>query len=167
MRTTVRIAAVVAILAGVAGSAHAQSQSAQITAQAVVQQPLNVTAGNTLDFGNVLPGVPKSVATSDVGAGTFLIQGQATYEVAMTYTLPTDLDNAGNNLPIGTWSGLHNGTNSTAGGIAFSPIGVSNVDVYGTGDIWLFLGATVTPGANQVAGTYTGTIQLDVAYTGN
>lgn len=166
MRTTVRIATAVALLAGVASAAHAQSQTASITAQAIVQSPLNVTAGNNLDFGNVLPGVAKAVAASDAGAGTFRIQGQSTFEVAMTYTLPTNLSDGTNNLPIGTWGGLHNGTNSTAGATAFSP-GVSNVDVYGTGDIWVFLGATVTPGASQPAGTYTGTIQLDVAYTGN
>jgi hypothetical protein len=166
MRSTVRIATAVALLAGVAGAAHAQSQSASITATAVVQQPLNVTAGNNLDFGNVLPGVAKAVAASDAGAGTFLIEGQSGFEVAMTYTLPGNLANGANNLPIGTWSGLHNGTNSTAGATSFTP-GVSNVNVYGSGDIWVFLGATVTPGASQVAGTYTGTIQLDVAYTGN
>ncbi|MGH7585843.1 MAG: hypothetical protein ACREMH_06320 [Gemmatimonadales bacterium] len=168
MRTTVRIATAVALLAGLAGAAHAQSQTASITAQAIVQQPLNVTAGNNLDFGNVLPGVPKSVAATDAGAGTFRIQGQSSFEVALTYTLPTNLVDASlNNLLIGTWSGLHNGTNSTAGATSFSPGGVANVDVYGTGDIWVFLGATVTPGVNQVAGTYTGTVQLDVAYTGN
>ena len=85
----------------------------------------------------------------------------------MTYTLPGNLANGANNLPIGTWSGLHNGTNSTAGATSFSPASPSNVDVYVSGDIWVILGATVTPNVNQVAGTYTGTIQLDVAYTGN
>lgn len=167
MRSTVRIATAVAFLAGLAGAAHAQTQSASITAQAVVQQPLNVTAGNNLDFGNVLPGVAKAVAATDAGAGTFRIQGQSTFEVAMTYTLPTNLQNGGNNLPINSWSGLHNGTNSTAGATSFAPGAVANVDVYGTGDIWVFLGATVTPGVNQVAGTYTGLVQLNVAYTGN
>ena len=168
MRSTVRIATAVALLAGLAGAAHAQTQTASITAQAVVQSPLNVTAGNNLDFGNVLPGVPKSVAAADASAGSFRIQGQSTFEVAMTYTLPATLDDGlTNTLAIGTWTGLHNGTNSTAGATSFAPSGVANVDVYGTGDIWVFLGATVTPGANQVAGTYTGTIQLDVAYTGN
>jgi hypothetical protein len=167
MRSTVRIATAVALLAGVATAAHAQSQTASIIAQAVVQSPLNVTAGNNLEFGNVLPGVPKSVAATDPGAGTFRITGQSAFEVAMTYTLPTNLSDGTNDLPIGTWGGLHNGTNSTAGAVSFAPTGVATADVYGTGDIWVFLGATVTPGVNQPAGTYTGTIQLDVAYTGN
>jgi hypothetical protein len=31
----------------------------------------------------------------------------------------------------------------------------------------VYVGGTVSPAANQVAGTYTGTINLSAAYTGN
>jgi hypothetical protein len=168
MRSTLRIALALVGLAGTAGAAAAQSQSASINATAVVQQPLNVTAGNDLDFGNVLPGVNKAVAPADAGAGSFTIQGQGGYEVALTFTLPANLqDLSANNLAIGSWAGVHNTSNTPAGGTSLTPTALSNANLSGIGELFVFLGATVSPVAAQPAGTYSGTIQLDVAYTGN
>jgi len=36
-----------------------------------------------------------------------------------------------------------------------------------TGNRFIFVGATVTPGVAQAAGAYTGTITMNVVYTGN
>ena len=86
----------------------------------------------------------------------------------MTFTLPTNLTFGANNLPIGTWTGQHNATN-TVPGTAFTPSAASTLAVLaaGTGNRFVFIGATVTPAVAQVAGAYTGTVTMNVVYTGN
>lgn len=154
------------MLALVATTAAAQN-SANITATAVVQQPITVTGSTTLDFANVFPGVAKTVAVSDLTAGLFTVAGQASTNVNLALTLPANLVNGGNNLPIGTWTGYKNTTNNaTAGGAAFSPVNGANggLVLSGTGAGFVFLGATVTPAINLPAGTYTSTITLTATY---
>jgi hypothetical protein len=62
---------------------------------------------------------------------------------------------------------VHNTSNTPAGGTSLTPTALSNANLSGIGELFVFLGATVSPVAAQPAGTYSGTIQLDVAYTGN
>jgi hypothetical protein len=159
--------AVVALF--LAGATVAQAQSANINATATVQTPLTLTGTAALAFGNVFPGLAKTVLPTDAASGRFTILGQPVAEVAMTFTLPTNLTFGANNLPIGTWAGLHNATNVTAGATAFTPsaaITLANLAAV-TGNRFLFIGATVTPAVAQAAGAYTGTITLNVLYTGN
>ena len=85
--------------------------------------------------------------------------------MSLTFTLPTNLTNGANNLAVGSWTGCWNATNTTTGCTAFTPSGVATSStVGGAGTMFVFVGATVTPTAAQVSGTYTGTITLTVAY---
>src|SRR6267142_916368 len=64
----------------VLGTAAAQAQvnNASITATATVQQPINVTGAQSLNFGNVFPGVAKTIAATDgTNAGRWDVSGQA------------------------------------------------------------------------------------------
>jgi hypothetical protein len=83
----------------------------------------------------------------------------------MQWTLPINLVSGGNTLPIGSWAGLHNTTNVTAGATAFVPAAsVAGATLSGTGLLFIWVGAQVTPSVSQAAGSYTGTITLTVIY---
>lgn len=152
-----------------AAPAVAQAQvSGNISAQATVLQPLVVTGANTLDFGNVFPGVNKSVAVTDATAGRFDVTGVASSNVELTFTLPANLSDGGvNTMPITAWTGNHNGTNSPTG-TGFTPSGAATAAALsGAGALFVFVGATVQPAGAQVAGLYTGQVDLTVSYTGS
>jgi hypothetical protein len=146
-------------------NANAQSQTGSVTASAVVQQPINVTGAVNLAFGNVFPGVSKTITVAAATAGRFDVTGQASTPVLISFVLPANLTSGANNLPIGTWTGHHNTVNAPAGGTNFTPsAATTNSTFSGTGTLFVFVGATVTPATNQVAGTYNGTVQMTVTY---
>jgi hypothetical protein len=164
MVSTKRIA-LVALGMIAAGAVALQAQNnASISVTASVQQPITVTAGNSLAFGNVFPGVAATVAVTSASAGTFTVAGQASSAVLLAFVLPTNLTSGANNLPIATWTGNWNTSNSPTG-TAFTPSGTaSSATLSGTGALYVFVGATVTPAVNQVAGSYTGTVSMTVTY---
>lgn len=163
MRIATRVSAAVAALFSLATAA--QAQSASIQALATVYQPITVSGTRSLDFGNVFPGVNKTIGVSDLTSGQFQMGGQASGSVSLTFTLPTNLTSGANNLPIGTWSGCTSPTNTTAGCTTFTPSGTATNSTFSAlGALWVFVGGTVTPAAAQAAGNYTGTVTLTAAY---
>lgn len=164
MRTTTRVSAVVAALLSL-GATAAMAQSANINATATVLQAMTVTGALPLDFGTVFPGVAKSVGVAAATAGRFDLTGQSSANVNLTFTLPTNLTTGVNTLPIGTWTGCTNAINTAAGCTAFTPSAAPTASAFsGAGALFVFVGGTVTPGAAQAAGTYTGTVTLTAAY---
>lgn len=159
----VPVAAALSLLAPL--SAQAQTQSASIQATATVMQPINVVGAVNLAFGNVFPGVAKSIAVNAAGAGRFDVTGQASAPVLISFVLPTNLTSGGNNLPIGTWTGHRNTVNNPTTGTNFTPSAATTAATFsGTGQLFVFVGATVTPATNQAAGNYAGSIQMTVTY---
>lgn len=157
--------AAVMIAAGLAfGASAAQAQSATIQVTANVLTALTAAATGNLVFGNVTPGVAKTIAATGAGAGAFNLTGQASQGVTVSFTLPTNLTSGVNNLAIGTWTGLWN-TTATQTGTAFTPsAGGQNLNLTAAGRLWLWIGATVTPTAGQAAGAYTASAVLNVVY---
>jgi hypothetical protein len=154
------VAAVLSLTASVA-----QAQSANILATANVFQAMTVTGSRDLDFGDVFPGVNKAIGIAAPTSGQFTLAGQSSANVNLSFTLPANLVNGGNNLPIGTWTGCHNTSNATAGCTSFTPSAANTASQFsGTGGLWVWVGGTVSPAANQAAGTYTGTVTLTAAY---
>jgi hypothetical protein len=149
-----------------AGMVHAQGVNGSISATATVQSPITVAGAQPLAFGNVFPGVAKTVAYSDAAnAGRFDVTGQGSAPVTYSFTLPTNLTSAGNNLPIGSWTGYVNTANSTSGGSAITPSSTSASSTLSAGgQLYFFVGATVTPPNNLPAGSYSGTVTLTVSY---
>lgn len=164
----------------VATPAAAQGNS---TANATVNATAEVAAaisasGTDLDFGTVFAGISKTVATADATPGSraaarYTINGSANAPVSISFSsVPTDLVSGANTMPIGSWSACANTTSSGAAGsgcttavavsAATSPAALS-----GTGELYVFVGAAVTPGASQVAGTYAAQLTMVVQYTGN
>jgi hypothetical protein len=164
MRTTTRVSAVLAAFLTL-GALPAVAQSANITATANVFQAITVTGARDLDFGNVFPGVAKTIAVAAATSGRFDLTGQNSVPVQVTFTLPTNLTSGANNLPIGTWTGCTNTTNTTTGCTSFTPSGTATNSAFGgTGNLFVWVGATVTPAAAQAAGTYNGTVTLTANY---
>ncbi|HMV31929.1 MAG: DUF4402 domain-containing protein [Gemmatimonadales bacterium] len=164
MRTFTRVSAALAAILSLS-AAGASAQSANINATATVYQALTVTGARPLDFGSVFPGVAKSIVVSDATSGRFDLTGQASANVNVSFTLPTNLTSGANNLPIGTWTGCTNATNTTAGCSSFTPsASATPTAMSGAGALFVWVGGTVSPAANQAAGSYTGTVTLTAAY---
>ena len=156
--------ALVALVVGSATIAAAQSNSGSITATAVVQQPISVTGAVNLSFGNVFPGVPATVALTDPGAGRYDVLGQASTPVTLSFTaVPANLAFGINNLPVSFTAG-HNTANDATSASGFSVASGASTALSAGGTLFVFLGGTVTPAVNQAAGTYTGTVTLQVSY---
>ena len=162
---TALAAAVVLSVATSPNQAHAQ---ASITATATVSTALTVTAGNDLDFQLVIPGFMKTVAVSDATAGTFSMIGGAGAEVAISFTsLPANLTDGLNLLPI-AYTGVHNTVaDPVAGATAFTPSSGATTNLSGLGELYWYVGGTVDATAQFISGTYTGTVTMTGAYTGN
>jgi hypothetical protein len=164
MRATVLSAVLAAGFSFGATTLQAQT-SADIQATATVLSAVTVTAGNDLQFGNVTPGVAKTVGIADAGAGRFDVIKAATQGVTLSFTLPTDLTSGANTLPIGSWTGGWNTSATPAGATTFtpSPAGTNTAATAGT-TISVYVGATVSPAAAQAAGGYTGDVTMSVVY---
>jgi hypothetical protein len=146
------------------GVASANAQSSNIQATATVLSAISVT-GTNLAFGNVTPGVNKTIAITDAGAGKYAVTKAASSSVSLAFTLPANLTNGANTLPIGTWTGGYNNTADVPGGAtAFTPSATPTVVPTGGANLWVYVGATVSPGAAQAALTYTGTVTMSIAY---
>lgn len=160
MRSMKTVSVLLAGFLSLAGTAGAQT----INVTANVQVPITVTGAQDLDFGNVIQGVPSSIAATAAAAGRFDVTGSPTTPVSMSFALPANLTSGGNLLPIGSWDGNWNTTNSPTG-TGFTPSGGSTAaTTSGTGNLFVFVGATVSPGAAQALGVYTGTVTLTVIY---
>jgi hypothetical protein len=166
MRTATVLSALVAAgLTVGAAVAEAQTPSATIQATATVQPAITVTAGNDLVFGNVTPGVDKTVAITDPGAGTFTVAKGAGTGVTLSFSLPTDLDSGTDLLPIGSWTGGWNTSASPVGATTFTPSAAGeNTAVDAATTLTVFVGATVSPAAAQTAGNYSGDVTMSVVY---
>ena len=150
---------VVALAAVAAGSVNAQGTSGSINATASVVAALSVT-GADLVFGNIAPTSFKTVAPAS--GGTFTVTGAASQPVSVSFTLPATLGNAA--VAIGSWTGLSNTSNTTAGASGITPqASAQTLSLSGTGNLYLWVGATVTTTAAPV-GSYTAPVTLTVVY---
>ncbi len=159
-----------ALVLMVAAAAQAQPNSATIQATANVLTPLTVTAGASLVFGDVFPGVNESVAITDAGAGSWSVAGQTDAEVTLTFTLPANLASGGNTMPIvfGATDAGYNTTAAPGSATTFDPAGGATADLSAdaTGVLYIWIGGTVQPATNQAAGGYSAGVTLTVDYTG-
>jgi hypothetical protein len=165
MRSITKLSLVVAALALTGTALQAQSNNASITATATVSTPINVLGAQPLNFGNVFPGVNKTVVAMDLtNAGRFDITGQASTLVNLSFTLPATLSSGSNTMPIVSYAGVHAQNSTGTGGIGFSPSAGSSPSLNASGQLWVWVGAQVQPATNQAAGVYTGSIVMTVVY---
>ena len=143
----------------------AGAQSANTTVRANVLQAIVVSPIQDLTFGNVFPGVTKTIPSQSGNGGRFQATGQPNANISLSLTLPANLVSGANLLPVGTWTGRHNTVTTGAGSApTFNPLTGVNTTFSATGFRYVFLGGTVTPAANQAAGFYSAVATLTVAY---
>lgn len=160
-----RSIAILAVVALTGTALQAQTNNASITATASVQTPINVVGAQALGFGNVFPGVNKTVLATDLtNGGRFDVTGQASTPVTLSFTLPATLSSGANTMPIVNYTGVHALVNTQAGGVAFTPSAGATPTLSGTGALFVWVGAQVQPATNQAAGVYTGSITMTVVY---
>ncbi len=163
--------AVLAVIAAMVLPTAAFAVTGTIQATANVLTPLSVSTDlRALDFGDVFPGVNKSIAIADATSGKWQITGATSAEVQMSFTLPVNLINGVNTLPISfnATDAAYYTADAVGFAVAFDPAAGSTDNLNGaSGEGFVWLGGTVAPAVNQVAGSYAATVSLDVVYTGN
>jgi hypothetical protein len=165
MRTATVLSALLAAGLSVGALKVEAQTSANIQATATVLSAVTVAAGQNLAFANVTPGVAKTIAITDAGAGRFDVTKAANQGVTLSFTLPTNLTFSGNNLPIASWTGGWNPTATPAGATTFTPsAGGTNTTVTAGTTVFVYVGATVSPAAAQAAGNYTGNVTMSAVY---
>jgi spore coat protein U-like protein len=153
------LASVALAAAGATAPAFAAT-SASASASATVIVPIAITKAADLSFGKFASGATGgsiTVQTDGSRAGTgdvLLTNGGATYTIDTTGT-SANLSSSGNNLPLSLISDFA----ATA-----SSAGTKATGTLTGGTQTLFVGGTLTVGANQPAGNYTGSVAVAVAY---
>jgi len=141
-----------------------------LTATAVLplagQRPLTVTGIQSLTFGTLIPGIPTAVSRTDAGkSGRFDVGGPHDAQGQVTFTLPSVLTGpAGATLPL-LFSGSDAGysqSQNIGSQIGFDPKQPFLVTFSGQGRGSVFLGGTAQPAPTQRAGSYSGTITLNL-----
>jgi hypothetical protein len=164
MRNSKLSLAVLALVIG-ASAVQAQTNSGSITATATVLTPINVTTAQQLDFGNVFPGVNKTIlASAPAAAGRFDVTGQVSAPVTLQFTLPGSLASGGNTLPIDSYTGVHADNSAQTGGSGFTPGPSNAATLSAAGQLFVWIGARVVPATNQAQGVYTANVIMTVVY---
>jgi hypothetical protein len=150
--------------------------TAQVTTTGVVVAPLTITKVLDLNFGKFMSGAAAAAGTVVVDtanaqtvtggvttttglgatakAATFTVTGQALSTYAITYPAQTTLAGPGTAMTIGDF------TNAVDVGTVAAGVGT----LPASGPQVLSVGATLTVGANQTAGSYAGTLDVAVNY---
>lgn len=128
---------------------------------------------NSLSFGNVFPGIPKSISKKDAGAAAeYHISGTAGAEVIVDLALPEYMNAGGFNMQL-IFSEIDCALDTSATPDQSNP-SLDDIDPWhtityrlGSGGMTLWLGGTVVPKLIQPTGSYSAQIVLRVEYTGN
>ena len=177
---------ITALLLTVAASySYAQlgtGHDATFTTTATVLSTLSVTNTDDLEFDDVIQGDNKTVGanttsgavTTSYGTGQladFAITGTATKEVGAYLTTTNQLSDGTNTLTLEDWVAYSNTTNSLIGASTQAdPTNWTNhiaVTLDGSGNGYMWLGATAKPTGAQAPGNYTVDNTFTFYYTGN
>lgn len=141
--------------------------TAVVGAPLVGQRPISVTGVQSLAFGTLLPGIPTIVARTDAAnSGQFTLTGPHDSQAQLTFTLPAVLAGPGGaTLPLtfGASDAGYSQSQNIGGQIGFDPKQSFLITFSGQGRGSVFLGGTARPAPTQRAGSYTGTITLNLA----
>lgn len=142
----------------------AVQSSIQVLANVV--SSLAVAGATNLDFGDVTPGIAKSIdQKASASAGVWNITSAGTPEVQISFVnLPGQLISGADVLNIAYTASV--GTvQATSTDILSLAAGTTSFLVAGALDVWI--GGTVFPSSSQPGGAYSATVILEVTLTGN
>jgi allantoicase len=142
--------------------AYAQSSDSEsATVSATVIASLSLAKDQNLAFGDVTQNAASTVQVTDAGAVKFTITGEPSKNITFTLTSPANLTNGGNNL---TYADDVQYNTSDAPGTAIALTDGATIALNGSGNLYVYLGGTVTAGVGQVTGAYSGTFTVQVDY---
>jgi len=148
-------------LCAISLAAFAQT-SATANATANVNAALTIANTAGLNFGNVAQGATVTITPLLAGAAAFTISGAASAATTVSVTYPANLTFGANNLPFTAQTPRYNNVaNVQANGITgtWTAAGGSTTTSAG-GNLWVWIGGSVTASASQAAGSYNGTITV-------
>jgi hypothetical protein len=183
-----RRALALAALLMAALSGAATRAGAQLTRTAAINEsltilfpPLTATGMRPLQFGTLVPGTARTVLPTDAAGGELRVSGMKNKRsIVISFTLPADLRNASNQaLPISFNGNFAANCEITTADVCdattlhtWNPTTGSFTDTpdrskpgrprYTFTDFSVYIGGTVSPAATQPAGTYTGTVTVNL-----
>ena len=175
MQRFLYILVVVFLLFGITKNGYTQqSDNASANASAIILAQLEVLKVTDLLFGDVSPGINKTIARTN--GAEFTVTGGSGASVSLDFTLPAGtgysyslVDANENELELvfaaedANWE--TGTTTNDAGSNTFDPTaGATTISGFPAGGIAVFLGGTVIPTNDQPAGEYEGTITLTAIY---
>lgn len=173
MNTSKKLVAIVAIFSFLLIGSSAFAQSTTTTADATVLTPISLSS-TALNFGSsIFPGSNKSIAKTSASAAQFDISGEPGKNVNTSFTLPSamDADTSTATMPISfstTDAGYAAASTSQSSQTVFDPNVAQTLTLDATtGELYIWLGGTISPSATQKKGTYSASITLDVTYPSN
>ena len=174
------IVAVIHLLIMMFSADKAASQDSAVgSATTIGVQTINISSPQALDFGDILQGIPKSIANNNASAGIFEISGQNQAGVSMHLQLPEylSLSGSGTRMPAmfsatdasvdTTGAGNPAGMDASKGWQNTDPRNLPAAAIIGSNGTDIYLGGKVVASPNQKPGTYTGSIILSVYYSGS
>lgn len=161
------IKTMVGMLAFLAISTIATAQVTETTTvSGTVVTPITTTV-SPLALGEMIQEITTTIATNDAGAAEFVISGEPGKQVTLDFTLDATITGVGNPIAV-TYTGEQGTTAASATGTGNHDTSTqltTNLEAT-SGDLYFWVGAAATPAVDQAAGTYTGNLQVDIAYTG-
>jgi hypothetical protein len=121
-----------------------------------------VTTLQNLGFGTITSGATTSVSKTSASAAQWRIHVPVTL-VGFQLTLPTSLAGPGTAIPLtfSSTDGVYRvNTNNPVGGTTFNPANFQAVTAGLGGNVYVWLGASVSPPLNQTPGAYSATVVL-------
>lgn len=132
----------------------------------IASAQLSVVGVRDLAFGNVVRGIPASVAPSDpVRSGRWDVTATLGARVQVRFTLPNRLNGpAGATMPISFANNdaIAIGNSPLSNPVTFNPKATMNFQLVTSNRFFVMLGGTVSPTATQTAGPYTNTVVMTV-----
>lgn len=131
-----------------------------------------ITVNNDLAFGDMFPGVPKTISKYTAGAAAeFKVTGTNGAEISIQFTLPTKMTKSGVSIQMiffNTDCSIDTRPNPIQASPLFDNLNPWSTLLYriGVQGLTIYLGGTVVPRIVQPPGAYTADITLTVAYTG-
>ena len=151
-------------------AAAQNSDSDQIQATLTVIQAILVTGTQDLAFGTVLGGAAVTIDWQDPLAGALEIDAAPGEQIEATFTaLPAVLTRVGGTetVAITYTAGVNEVDDQSTGTEVTDPTGTgASFTMPATGQVYIWLGGSVSPAAAQAVGDYVATIELTASYTG-
>lgn len=138
---------------------------------AATSQTLTVTRVADLGFGDMFPGIPKTIDKQSTDAIEFQITGTPGAEITLDFTLPEYMSAGGRTLQVIFYDNscaIDTSATPNQATPAFNDLNPHQTLIYrlGSTGLTVWLGAKAVPRLRQEAGAYTGDVVLTARYTG-